>query len=119
MLEPVDDRGGSLDVAGRQGRLEPIAVELEASRMERAARRRGPLGGGQLGVGLDDVADRQGHEPEDLPVVDLEGQVAARERQVEALGRQSPGLVVRPSCAATSARPRSRHDGNTSAPSRP
>ena len=57
------------------------------------ARRRGALGGGQLGIRLADVAGRQRDEAEDVAVVDLEGEVAAGDREVEALGREPPRLV--------------------------
>ena len=44
-------------------------------------------------IGLAGVADRQCDEAEDLAVVDLEREVAARERQLEALAGQPAGLL--------------------------
>ena len=48
---------------------------------------------GQLAIGFADVADRQCHEAEDLAVVDLESEIAARDRQVEALAGQPAGVL--------------------------
>src|SRR5258706_1556650 len=59
----------------------------------------GPAGGGgarrsaQLQVRLVDLAEREGGESEDLPVVYLEGEVPALDRKLETLAGQLAGLV--------------------------
>ena len=93
MLEEVDDVARSFEVAHADRRLEPVAVHLEPARVMRPARLGQGRGDRQLLVGGAVVAQRQRDEAEDVAVVDLEGQVAALDRELEPLRRESSRLV--------------------------
>ena len=95
MLEEGDDGARPLEVAHADRGLEPVAVHLEPARVA------GPacLGQGprdrQLLVGRAVIAERERDEPEDVAMVDLEGQVAALDGELEPLGGE-PSCLVRP-----------------------
>ena len=93
MLEEADDGARPFEVAHAERRLEPVAVDLEPAGMAGpACLGQGP-GDRQLSVGRAVIAKRERDEPEDVAVVDLEGQVAALDGQLEPLGGEASSLV--------------------------